>query len=172
MVKNNLSQHDDGIDTSIIMEKDEIKEMMLRMFLCINLNIPILIVGGPGTSKSFSVGLLLKALKGYNSKSVELQSYPQAIRRSFQCTKNTSTYNLKKFIDKNIEFQKQLNSSQSKYKQPRVVCMVLEEVGHLELSQDNPQKILHHYLDEPEASYIALSNWSLDPAKNSRFQLF
>jgi hypothetical protein len=39
--------------------------------------------------------------------------------------------------------QVQLDNAEKQYKHKRVVGVVLEELGHLEMSKDAPHKILH-----------------------------
>jgi MoxR-like ATPase len=66
-VVGNISKEKDGIDAQSVSPKKSMQAMLLRMLICVVLRIPILVIGGPGTGKSFSVGILLKALKGYLS---------------------------------------------------------------------------------------------------------
>jgi hypothetical protein len=46
--------------------------------------------------------------------------------------------------------------------------VVFEEIGLAESNPTLPLKCLHRYLDEPQESFVGLSNWALDTAKTNR----
>ena len=43
-----------------------------------------------------------------------------------------------------------------------------DEIGLAELSQDNPLKVVHPYLENPKIAFVGLSNWCLDASKMNR----
>ena len=46
--------------------------------------------------------------------------------------------------------------------------LLLDEVGLAEHSPHRPLKVLHQLLEDPQISFVGLSNWPLDAAKMNR----
>ena len=59
-------------------------ENLLALFACINTKIPLFIIGKPGSSKSLSVELVYKEMKGIYSENSLFKSYPKLFYSNFR----------------------------------------------------------------------------------------
>ena len=59
-------------------------ENLFALFVCVNTKVPLFIVGKPGCSKSLSVQLLYKSMKGEISDNILFKSLPKLILNSYQ----------------------------------------------------------------------------------------
>ena len=66
-----------------------LKENIFLQFITITSNIPLIIIGKPGSSKSLSFQLLKKTMRGNYSKSDFFRKYPQTLTTYFQCSEST-----------------------------------------------------------------------------------
>ena len=77
------------ISNNIVMKEGIAKnrallENIFTLFVCVNAKVPLFIVGKPGCSKSLSVQLLFKSMKGENSDNPLFKTLPKLILNSFQ----------------------------------------------------------------------------------------
>lgn len=54
-----------------------LRENIFMMFVCIELRIPLFLVGKPGSSKSLAKAIIENSLKGKNSKKEEMKNFKQ-----------------------------------------------------------------------------------------------
>ncbi|XP_036418083.1 E3 ubiquitin-protein ligase rnf213-alpha-like [Colossoma macropomum] len=152
---------------------DALKENVFMMIVCMNLRLPLFLVGKPGSSKSLSKTVAADALQGKSSRSELFKSYKQAQLLSFQCSAHSTSEGIISTFKQCAQLQ--LNKNLDEY----VSVVVLDEIGLAEDSPKMPLKTLHPLLEcgciddeEPEefkkVGFIGLSNWSLDPAKMNR----
>jgi hypothetical protein len=59
-------------------------ENIFTLFVCVNAKVPLFIVGKPGCSKSLSVQLLFKSMKGEISDNILFKTLPKLILHSYQ----------------------------------------------------------------------------------------
>ena len=59
-------------------------ENVFTLFVCVNTKVPLFIVGKPGCSKSLSVQLLCKSMKGDNADNLLFKTLPKLIINSYQ----------------------------------------------------------------------------------------
>ena len=124
--------------------------------------IPIFIIGKPGTSKSLAVELIQTNLQGKASENNFLRALPAVQTFSYQCSPLSTSEGIE-----------QAFASARRYKMEAantVVIVLLDEVGLAEQSPHLPLKVLHKTLDEAGSneSVVGISNWALDPAKMNR----
>ncbi|KAJ5067974.1 hypothetical protein M0811_12781 [Anaeramoeba ignava] len=159
-----------------------LKENCLLIFVCVYAQIPLFIIGKPGTSKSISVEVIMESLKppyeaNNFAKKIELRTF----RESFlQCSPITTTQGIEDVF----------KIAKSKTKENDLGVVILDEVALAELSPDLPLKALHSQLEESEkeisrinqdnkkiqdiikenggVSVVAISNWVLDPSNTNR----
>ena len=154
-----------------IAENRPLRDNIFMLFIAINMNIPIFIIGKPGSSKTLSVNLIDKAMQGKYSKSNFFRKYPKLIKIWFQGSENTSTHQVEKLFSfaeekvksiKNIEF----------YGQHPITYIFFDEIGLCEISEKKPLKVLNFKFEyenkEDYLSFVGISNWSLDAAKMNR----
>ena len=154
-----------------------LSENVFMMVVCIDLRIPLFLVGKPGSSKSLAKDVVKNAMEGQLSGSTLFQSLKQLHMVPYQCNPLSTA-------DDIIGAFKQCQRAQRDRDKERFVgCVVLDELGLTEDSPRLPLKTLHPLLDDGTAeandadedvdranrvAFVGLSNWALDPAKMNR----
>ncbi|XP_060557066.1 E3 ubiquitin-protein ligase rnf213-alpha-like [Ruditapes philippinarum] len=163
---------------AVTLEKDiarnlALKENVYMMVVCIELRIPLFLVGKPGSSKSLARLIVADAMQGSSSKNELFKDMKQVQMLSFQCSPHSTPAGISTTFRQCAQFQK--NNNLDKF----ISVVVLDEVGLAEDSPKLPLKTLHPLLEdgcqgdeEPEpykkVGFIGISNWALDPAKMNR----
>jgi len=75
-----------------------LKENVFLLFLSVVTNIPLIIIGKPGSGKSLSAQLISKSMRGEYSKKNFFKLYPKIIQTYFQGSKSTQPKNVKKLF--------------------------------------------------------------------------
>ncbi|XP_073713018.1 E3 ubiquitin-protein ligase rnf213-alpha-like [Misgurnus anguillicaudatus] len=155
-----------------IARNSALKENVFMMVICIELRIPLFLVGKPGSSKSLSKTLVADGMQGQAAHSDLFRKLKQIHLVSFQCSPHSTPEGIISTFKQAARFQKDKNLSEY------VSVVVLDEIGLAEDSQKMPLKTLHPLLeegcidDQPEphkkVGFIGISNWALDPAKMNR----
>ena len=68
-----------------------LRENLFLLFVSINLNIPIFIIGKPGCSKTLSVNLIDNSMNGKLSKNKFFSKYPSILKTWFQGSEKTTS---------------------------------------------------------------------------------
>ncbi|XP_055738567.1 E3 ubiquitin-protein ligase rnf213-alpha-like [Salvelinus fontinalis] len=149
-----------------------LKENVFMMVICIELRIPLFLVGKPGSSKSLSKTLVADAMQGQAAHSELYKRLKQVHLVSFQCSPHSTPEGIINTFRQCARFQ------ESKNLEEYISVVVLDEIGLAEDSPKMPLKTLHPLLeegcidDEPlphkRVGFIGISNWALDPAKMNR----
>ena len=154
-----------------------LSENVFMMVVCIDLRIPLFLVGKPGSSKSLAKDIVKDAMKGQQSSSKLFQSLKQLRMVSYQCSPLSTADGIIGVFQQCQRQQKERDTTLF------VSCVVLDEVGLAEDSPRLPLKALHPLLDDGTAgadetaeddkqwnrvAFVGLSNWALDPAKMNR----
>ena len=152
-------------------------ENVFMMFVCIQTNIPLFLVGKPGSSKSLAKTLLSDAMQGKHSPNEFFRHFKQAHVLSYQCSPHTTAEGIVNTFKQATLYQKRKDLSSF------TSVVVLDEIGLAEASVKMPLKALHTLLEEgyveegngirkpsehSKVAFIGISNWALDPAKMSR----
>ncbi|XP_026120794.1 E3 ubiquitin-protein ligase rnf213-alpha-like [Carassius auratus] len=155
-----------------IARNSALKENVFMMVICIELRIPLFLVGKPGSSKSLSKTLVADGMQGQAAHSDLFKRLKQIHLVSFQCSPHSTPDGIISTFKQSARFQKDKNLSEY------VSVVVLDEIGLAEDSKKMPLKTLHPLLeegcidDQPEphkkVGFIGISNWALDPAKMNR----
>lgn len=155
-----------------IARNSALKENVFMMVLCIELRIPLFLVGKPGSSKSLSKTLVADAMQGQAAHSELYKMLKQVHLVSFQCSPHSTAEGIINTFKQCGRFQEGKNLDEY------ISVVVLDEIGLAEDSQKMPLKALHPLLeegcidDEPlphkKVGFIGISNWALDPAKMNR----
>jgi hypothetical protein len=135
----------------------------LFMILVSTLNqIPIFVIGKPGSSKSLAMGLIQQNLNGSASDSDFLRSLPAVEVFPYQCSPLSTSAGIEQAFASAQRYRRESPAT--------VVVVLLDEVGLAEQSPHLPLKVLHKLLDEAGSneSVVGISNWALDPAKMNR----
>lgn len=149
-----------------------LKENVFMMIICIELRIPLFLVGKPGSSKSLAKTIVADAMQGQAAHSDLFRGLKQVHLVSFQCSPHSTPQGVIGTFRQCARFQ------QGKDLQQYVAVVVLDEVGLAEDSPRMPLKVLHPLLedgcieDDPaphkKVGFVGISNWALDPAKMNR----
>uniref|UniRef100_A0A3B3SIZ5 RING-type E3 ubiquitin transferase n=1 Tax=Paramormyrops kingsleyae TaxID=1676925 RepID=A0A3B3SIZ5_9TELE len=150
-----------------------LKENVFLMVVCIELRIPLFLVGKPGSSKSLAKTVVADAMQGQNSQCRLFRALKAVHMVSFQCSPHSSPEGIISTFRQCARFQQDKNPD--KY----VSVVVLDEIGLAEDSPQMPLKTLHPLLedgcidnDTPDphmkVGFVGISNWALDPAKMNR----
>ncbi len=156
-----------------IAKNEALQENVWVMSVCIELKIPLFLVGKPGSSKSLAKTVVADVMQGEKSYSELFRHFKEIHMVSFQCSPLATAGGILNTFNQCQKFQEKrdLTSFAS--------VVVLDEVGLAEDSKKMPLKALHPLLengciDDEEygphmkVSFVGISNWALDPAKMNR----
>ena len=87
------------IDEGIALNR-ALKENLYTCYTCIEANIPLIIVGKPGTGKSLSFNILYNTLKGENSKKVIFRDKGKLYRHYYQGSQTSTSEGILKVFEK------------------------------------------------------------------------
>ena len=149
-----------------IAKTNALKENLFATVVCTACRIPLVIVGAPGSSKTLSFNLTLANLKGAESKTRffrNTERFPSLDPHHYQCSRRSTSLEIENVFRRAIS--RQINHNKSKLP---INCVVfMDEAGLPEESHES-LKVLHFYLDDPEVSFVAITNHILDAAKSNR----
>ncbi|XP_076855501.1 E3 ubiquitin-protein ligase rnf213-beta isoform X2 [Brachyhypopomus gauderio] len=150
-----------------------LKENVFLMVICIELRIPLFLVGKPGSSKSLAKTVIADAMQRQASHCDLFHKLKEVHMVSFQCSPHSSPEGIIGTFRNCARFQKDKNMDEY------ISVVVLDEIGLAEDSPQMPLKTLHPLLEDgcidsekPEphmkVGFVGISNWALDPAKMNR----
>ncbi|KAL4476224.1 hypothetical protein ABPG74_009957 [Tetrahymena malaccensis] len=148
-----------------------LKENLFMILISILNNIPIIMVGPPGSSKTLCTRLLYNSMKGSKSNIDFFKKLPNLIYKTYQCSALSTSESIEKAFKqaKQLENSIRKSSNETKDGDKNIVALILDEIGLSEASKSNPLKILHRLLEyQQNVPMIGLSNWSLDASKMNR----
>ena len=149
-----------------IAKTQALKENIFATIICTVTRIPLIIVGAPGSSKTLSFNITVQNLKGQESKTSLFRCtdrYPSLDPHYYQCSRRTTSNEIQTVFSRAINRQK----SHVKISLPINCVVFMDEAGLPEESHES-LKVLHYYLDNPEVSFVAITNHVLDAAKTNR----
>uniref|UniRef100_A0A8C8S421 RING-type E3 ubiquitin transferase n=1 Tax=Pelusios castaneus TaxID=367368 RepID=A0A8C8S421_9SAUR len=155
-----------------IARNSALKENVFMMVICIELKIPLFLVGKPGSSKSLAKTIVADAMQGQAAYSDLYKEMKQIHLVSFQCSPHSTPEGIIGTFKQCARFQDGKNLKEY------VSVVVLDEIGLAEDSPKMPLKTLHPLLEDgciddvplphKKVGFIGISNWALDPAKMNR----
>ena len=145
-------------------------ENLFSLFVCISNQIPLFIVGKPGTSKSMSVQIMYNSMKGKNSSNSLFKKFKSLYLYPYQGSETSTSKGVLNIFNKarepikrNIEKGNEINF---------IPAVFFDEMGLAENSVNNPLKVIHSQLEydenEHKVAFIGISNWVLDSSKMNR----
>ncbi|XP_014821245.1 PREDICTED: E3 ubiquitin-protein ligase RNF213-like [Calidris pugnax] len=152
---------------------DALKENIFMLVICMDLRVPLFLVGKPGSSKSLSKTIAVDAMEGRLSKEQLFKRCKEIQLVSFQCSPHSKPEGIISTFRQCAQFQKEKNLDEF------ASVVLLDEIGLAEDSPEMPLKTLHPLLEDgsvddenPEpykkVGFVGISNWALDPAKMNR----
>jgi len=156
-----------------IARNDALRENIFMIVVCMDLRVPLFLVGKPGSSKSLSKTIAVNAMEGRRSKSQLFKRCKEIQLVSFQCSPHSKPEGIISVFRQCAQFQKGKNLDEF------ASVVLLDEIGLAEDSPEMPLKTLHPLLEDgciddenPESyqkvGFVGISNWALDPAKMNR----
>eukprot|EP00002_Diphylleia_rotans_P032595 TRINITY_DN685_c0_g1_i1.p1 TRINITY_DN685_c0_g1~~TRINITY_DN685_c0_g1_i1.p1 ORF type:complete len:4818 (-),score=1112.10 TRINITY_DN685_c0_g1_i1:287-14740(-) len=133
-------------------------ENLFLMIVSIFRLMPSLIVGKPGSSKSFSIQVLKSNFNVEKKKTGFFTKFPSLVFYTYQCSPLSTPTGI-------LDVYKRAHHGLAENILPVVL---LDEVGLAEQSPELPLKVLHWVLDKPKVAVVGISNWELDAAKANR----
>ncbi|XP_026523023.1 E3 ubiquitin-protein ligase RNF213 [Notechis scutatus] len=159
-------------DRQRIAKNMALKENVFMMVICIELKIPLFLIGKPGSSKSLAKTIVADAMQGQAAYSDLYKELKQIHLVSFQCSPHSTPEGIINTFKHCARFQEGKNLGEY------VSVVVLDEIGLAEDSPKMPLKTLHPLLEDgciddnplphKKVGFVGISNWALDPAKMNR----
>jgi len=144
-----------------------LKENIFLQFIAITSNIPLIIIGKPGSSKSLSYQQLKNSMRGKYSENLFFRKYPKISPTYFQGSESTLADDVENLFERGKEILDKCNQGEKP-----ISLIIFDEIGLSELAKDNPVKVLHKNLEyngvEEGLSFVGFSNWKLDSSKLNR----
>jgi len=148
-----------------------LKENIFLLFTSLVTNIPLIIIGKPGSGKSLSTQLICKEMNGQYSRGKFFRLYPSIIQSYFQGSDSTTPEDVEGIFQIGEGRLKALKEKDENTNLP-ISMILFDELGLAERSKYNPLKALHSNLEldgnRKGISFVGISNWVLDAAKINR----
>ena len=150
-----------------------LRENLFLLFVSINLNIPIFIIGKPGCSKTLSVNLIDNSMNGKLSKNKFFSKYPSILKTWFQGSEKTTSEDVENLfrIAENKACSKN-TQNKGEEKEQYISLIFFDEIGLCQVSNNNSLKILNFKFEyeqkKENVAFIGISNWILDASKMNR----
>jgi hypothetical protein len=147
-----------------------LKENFLSMLIAFDTQIPLIICGAPGTSKTLCTQILVAALNPEyrsNNHMPFFSSFNTMYSLYYGGSETSTSEGIKKVFHRAEQYLQKIDKQNTKKETPTII---FDEIGLAELSKHNPLKVLHPLLEHPEKgiSFIGMSNWTLDLSKMNR----
>lgn len=137
-----------------------VRENILVVFTCIYAKVPLLLCGKPGCSKTLATSLVLESCRGEFSLDPYFRQLPELTPVPAQGSPSLTSLSVTRVFDRTVSLQSIIKG---------LFVIIFEEIGLGELSPHNPLKVLHKAFDDnPDISFVGLSNWKLDASKQNR----
>ena len=119
-----------------------LRENVFMMAICIELRIPLFIVGKPGSSKSLAKAVIHASMRGKSSHTKLLRNFKEVDMFSYQCSQLSTPESVIEVFNTAKRFQNKQGI------RSYVAVVVLDEVGLAEDSPNLPLKALHPLLED------------------------
>lgn len=128
-----------------IARNQALKENIFMMLICVELKIPLFIIGKPGSSKSLAKTLISLKMQGSDRlASPVLANFKEAQLITFQCSPMSTSEMILKTFRYCAKYQLERENDLDRY----TSVVVLDEIGLAEASASMPLKALHPLLED------------------------
>ena len=121
-----------------------LRENVFMMAICIELRIPLFLVGKPGSSKSLAKSIIQDSMQGMTSDNDLMRNFKQVHMFSYQCSQLSTPESVIEVFDTASSLQNKQGIEQGGI----ISVVVLDEVGLAEDSPNLPLKALHPLLED------------------------
>ena len=121
-----------------------LRENVFMMAVCIELRIPLFLVGKPGSSKSLAKSIIQDSMQGMTSDNDLMRNFKQVHMFSYQCSQLSTPESVIEVFDTASSLQNKQGIEQGGI----ISVVVLDEVGLAEDSPNLPLKALHPLLED------------------------
>ena len=126
-----------------IAKNTALEENVFMMFVCIELKIPLFVIGKPGSSKSLAKSVISNSMQGSRCPDGSiLQNFKQVQIMSYQCSQLYTADGIIGVFNSCKNLQRKTGSNKF------TACVVLDQVGLAEDSPLLPLKVLHPLLED------------------------
>ena len=145
------------------------KQNFFLLFISLNSNIPLIIIGQPGTSKSLSVQIIINSMKGKYSNNNFFKLFPKLIPTNFQGTDLIQSFDIQNLFNKSKE---KLDYYINNNLELPISLVLFEQLDLVEKSKNYPLEELNYNLDNLNKNnnicFIGISNNLLDASITNR----
>ena len=149
-----------------------LKENVFLLFVSILTNIPLIIIGKPGTGKSLSAQIIKKSMKGKYSRNKFFTKFKKIIQTYFQGSESTIPADVENLFEKSAKKLQFYIENFKEFLDLPISMALFDELGLAEKSENKPLKVLHSLLEyegkKEGVSFVGISNYTLDAAKINR----
>ena len=143
-------------------------KILYNVFVCINSQVPVIICGKPGCSKSLSVKIIINSMKGSNSSNYLFRQLPKVEVTAYQGSLTSTPEGVLKAFDE----ARSLVKKSKQLKEQIISLLFFDEMGLAEISKNNPLKVINHQLEYDEnqdkISFVGISNWTMNISTMNR----
>lgn len=165
-VDNFVTRHNFDIQKGIALNQ-ALKENIFCMVAALETNIPVSIIGLPGSSKTLSFQIVQRNLRGDTDSPTEFcQRFKEIQAFFYQCNEYSTEQEIASVFNLAIERQNDLDAAARGKANKR--CVVFLDEASLPDEKKNVLKVLHPYLDEHRVAAVVISNVPLDAANANR----
>ena len=152
-----------------IAQTQGLKENLFMVVICCLAQVPLMIVGPPGSSKTLAVTVVSENARGEYSKSNFYKAAPTLIPFHYQCSRRSSSKEIEAVFERAIERQAKADNE----KTGAIRCFVFMDEAGLPEEERESLKVLHYYLEDhmavaAQVGFVAITNHLLDAAKANR----
>ena len=146
-----------------------LKENLFFSFISIITNIPLIMIGKPGTSKSLSIQLIANSMRGKYSKNPFFYEFPKIIQTYYQGSKETNLEDVKNLFEIAMDKIKYYKND----KELSISLVIFDELGLAYKTERKILNILNSKLEleskrNYKISFIGISNYSLQLPRKFR----
>ena len=142
-------------------KNDLLKENIFLSFISLLTNIPLILIGQTGTSKSLSIELIKKSMKGKYSKDKFFKKFPRIIPIELTCSDSTTSEDIENIFEiANNKFRHYYNKNN---KEMPIFVILFDKIHLLETKIFNIlcTKLKYEGINE-RINFIGLSNYNLN----------
>ena len=149
-----------------IAKTEALKENVFATVVCTMTQLPLIIVGQPGSSKTLSFKIVTMNLLGQGSPNAVFRNcevFKTLDPHFYQCSRKSTSVEIETVFQQAIKRQASLNELSN----DKLSVVMMDEAGLPERSHES-LKVLHYYLDDQKVAFVGISNHILDAAKMNR----